>query len=130
MARSVAAMYPALSCGRTAAGPDGIRGSRPYQGYALPCAGNWTGLIDPGPTGEPSDARLPSQAQGSLSLCASVRDVCSLYVACTLGMYPAWKVSFRTISAHAIRAFLLARATVATLTGRRVRRLPSQVDAG
>ena len=30
--RSVAAMYPALSCGRAAAGPDGIRGSTSNQG--------------------------------------------------------------------------------------------------
>ncbi len=42
--RSVAAMYPAFDCGPSAAGPDGIRGSTPYQGFALRCAGNWTGL--------------------------------------------------------------------------------------
>jgi hypothetical protein len=73
------------------------------------------------------NALASSRNSYSLASAANERNVHS-YAARARGANPAWKASFRTISAHAIRAFLLARATVATLTGRRVKRFPSQAD--
>jgi Phage tail tube protein len=62
--RSVAAMYSALSCGRTAAGPDGIRGSTSNQGLRASSRGELDGFGSiPVSTGEPSHARCPRKLE-------------------------------------------------------------------
>ncbi len=111
---ALAVVYPALSRGSTAAGPDGIRGSAARQMDEL-VAARIVPLIfaEPGQTGSPSSCvTLASRHRPGYAAAAT-----------TAGRR---YVSARVSIAHNARAVLCATAVAATFTGRRPTKAVSQ----
>jgi hypothetical protein len=116
---AVAVVYPALSCGETAAGPDGFRGSAARQMVELGEARIVSvTFAEPGQTGSPSsfvtlaNQRHPGRRRPG-------------YAAVATGAGRRY-LSLRVSIAHSARAVLCATAVAATFTGLRPTRAASQ----
>jgi len=114
---SGAVMCPAWLCGTMAAGPNALRGSDPNRFHALGGAMTQAGSSDPRNDRICITSSCPRQFVERFNPAA---------YAAAGSIVGSLNLSPRTVMAQAMRAILLARATAATLTGRRSIRRASQ----